>query len=137
MSLKQDVALSCQIFRTNIRRIRYFTVIYYNNRLYYFKDVFLMQLAVSVYHTFYCLQEMMTGFTDDRARNPPPGLPLSWGVSGTDLVSLGITSEVFEEEEDPCVICHEEMTPPTTVMLECKHRFHDEVRDATPTTSFS
>lgn len=106
-------------------------------RLYYFKDVFLMQLAVSVYHTFYCLQEMMTGFTDDRARNPPPGLPLSWGVSGTDLVSLGITSEVFEEEEDPCVICHEEMTPPTTVMLECKHRFHDEVRDATPTTSFS
>lgn len=71
-------------------------------------------------------QEMMTGFTDDRARNPPPGLPLSWGVSGTDLVSLGITSEVFEEEEDPCVICHEEMTPPTTVMLECKHRFHDE-----------
>lgn len=71
------------------------------------------------------------GFAEDRAKNPPPGLLGTWGHSGTDLVGLGVSSEVFEEEEDPCVICHEEMTPPTTVMLECKHRFHDEVRDIT------
>ncbi|XP_061169827.1 E3 ubiquitin-protein ligase TTC3-like [Saccostrea echinata] len=67
------------------------------------------------------------GYPDDRNRSPaPPGLPASWGLPVTDLSSLGITSEVFEEEEDPCVICHEEMTIDTTVMLECKHRFHDE-----------
>ena len=74
---------------------------------------------------------MSIGFAEDRAKNPPPGLLGTWGHSGTDLVGLGVSSEVFEEEEDPCVICHEEMTPPTTVMLECKHGFHDEVRDIT------
>ena len=35
--------------------------------------------------------------------------------------------EVFQEEEDPCVICHEEMTPPSTAQLDCGHRFHDDV----------
>jgi hypothetical protein len=65
----------------------------------------------------------MSGFSDDRGKSAlPPGLSALWGLSGTN-------SEVFEEEEDPCVICHEEMTPATTVMLECKHRFHDEVRN--------
>ncbi|XP_056012499.1 uncharacterized protein LOC125682526 isoform X2 [Ostrea edulis] len=65
-------------------------------------------------------QDLMSGFSDDRGKNIlPPGLSALWGLSGAN-------SEVFEEEEDPCVICHEEMTPTTTVMLECKHRFHDE-----------
>ncbi|KAK3107126.1 hypothetical protein FSP39_007850 [Pinctada imbricata] len=53
---------------------------------------------------------------------PKPLTPPTWA---TGQQTIGYT-EVFEEEEDPCVICHEEMTPPTTVKLECNHRFHDE-----------
>ena len=34
---------------------------------------------------------------------------------------------VLDDEEDPCVICHEEMTPETTKILDCGHRFHAEV----------
>lgn len=63
----------------------------------------------------------MIGFTDDRARNLFFGFLLFWGVLGIDLVSLGIISEVFEEEEDFCVICYEEMIFFIIVMLECKY----------------
>ncbi|XP_060074001.1 E3 ubiquitin-protein ligase TTC3-like isoform X2 [Ylistrum balloti] len=52
---------------------------------------------------------------------PPPGLATSWAFSASDGAN-----EVFEEDEDPCVICHEEMTPTTTRTLDCSHRFHDE-----------
>lgn len=72
---------------------------------------------------------MMIGFIDDRARNSFFGFLLFWGVLGIDLVCLGIISEVFEEEEDFCVICYEEMIFFIIVMLECKYRFYDEVRD--------
>ncbi|XP_023929974.1 E3 ubiquitin-protein ligase TTC3 [Lingula anatina] len=34
------------------------------------------------------------------------------------------SQELFEEEVDPCIICHEELTPATTARLDCKHRFH-------------
>ena len=36
-------------------------------------------------------------------------------------------AEFDEEEEDPCVICHEEMLLTDTVTLHCGHRFHPEV----------
>ncbi|XP_033757927.1 E3 ubiquitin-protein ligase DZIP3-like [Pecten maximus] len=52
---------------------------------------------------------------------PPPGLATNWAFQASDG-----TNEVFEEDEDPCVICHEEMTPTTTRTLDCSHRFHDE-----------
>lgn len=52
---------------------------------------------------------------------PPPGLASNWGFQASDG-----NNEVFEEDEDPCVICHEEMTPTTTRTLDCSHRFHDE-----------
>ena len=39
------------------------------------------------------------------------------------------TPEIYDEEEDPCTICHEEMKPGTTKMLECKHYFHDRVSE--------
>ncbi|XP_076111314.1 uncharacterized protein LOC143079699 isoform X1 [Mytilus galloprovincialis] len=57
---------------------------------------------------------------------PPPGLNTSWGFTESSNTSSYKGEEVFEEEQDPCVICHEEMTPDTTVRLECHHRFHDE-----------
>ncbi len=34
----------------------------------------------------------------------------------------------FDEDEDPCSICHEEMRPGSTKMLQCFHYFHDKVR---------
>ena len=37
-------------------------------------------------------------------------------------------AEIFEEEEDPCIICHEELMPHDTCKLECQHRFHNQVR---------
>ncbi|OWF40060.1 E3 ubiquitin-protein ligase TTC3 [Mizuhopecten yessoensis] len=52
---------------------------------------------------------------------PPPGLATNWAFSASDG-----TGEVFEEDEDPCVICYEEMTPMTTRTLDCSHRFHDK-----------
>ena len=47
----------------------------------------------------------------------------------TSWVSRSTTPEIYDEEEDPCTICHEEMKPGTTKMLECKHYFHDRVSE--------
>ncbi|XP_053408579.1 E3 ubiquitin-protein ligase TTC3-like [Mercenaria mercenaria] len=66
-----------------------------------------------------------------KAVGPPPGLNSSWAfltAGGSKLGSgKGLGSELYrEEEEDPCVICHEEMDPKSIVTLECGHLFHDE-----------
>lgn len=29
--------------------------------------------------------------------------------------------------EDPCIICHDDMTPDDICVLECRHSFHKEV----------
>ncbi|XP_051903652.1 E3 ubiquitin-protein ligase TTC3-like [Hippocampus zosterae] len=57
------------------------------------------------------------------AAAPPPGEPSSiWQKSrhqtpfGTDALNL----------EDPCAICHEEMSPPHCLVLECRHAFHEK-----------
>ena len=34
---------------------------------------------------------------------------------------------MYQEDEDPCAICHEELTVGNTQTLECAHKFHDEV----------
>lgn len=36
--------------------------------------------------------------------------------------------------EDPCIICHEEMSPEDLCVLECRHSFHGEVRINCSTT---
>ncbi|KAK3585081.1 hypothetical protein CHS0354_004270 [Potamilus streckersoni] len=55
---------------------------------------------------------------------PPPGLPASWAFqSGDKFTSLG--EREYFEEEDPCVICHEELTSQAAITLECGHKFHD------------
>ena len=35
---------------------------------------------------------------------------------------------VFEEEEDPCLICMDELSADAMTRLGCSHRFHTEVR---------
>lgn len=40
-----------------------------------------------------------------------------------DLTELWLQLNV----EDPCIICHEDMSPDETCVLECRHSFHDEV----------
>ena len=64
----------------------------------------------------------------------PPGLNSSWAftAAGSDKVGLGSErgsgAELYrEEEEDPCVICHEEMDMKPMVSLQCGHTFHEEV----------
>ncbi|XP_052804857.1 E3 ubiquitin-protein ligase TTC3-like isoform X2 [Mya arenaria] len=77
---------------------------------------------------------------------PPPGLSNKWAFpsngaaalmgrpanssSGAELHRIttngGLGSELFKEEEDPCVICHEEMDLKQVVTLQCGHIFHDE-----------
>ena len=49
----------------------------------------------------------------------PPGPPVN--------MMSNSPSELYNEEEDPCSICHEEMALGTTKMLECRHYFHDKV----------
>ena len=63
----------------------------------------------------------------------PPGLSSGWAFPGAGLT--GVTErgpprgeDVFQDEEDPCVICHEEMTSYPAVNLQCGHKFHDEVK---------
>ncbi|KAL3886869.1 hypothetical protein ACJMK2_026830 [Sinanodonta woodiana] len=57
---------------------------------------------------------------------PPPGLPASWAFqSGDKPTNLG--EREYFEEEDPCVICHEEMTLQEPITLECGHKFHDQI----------
>ena len=59
----------------------------------------------------------------------PPGLSSSWAFptsNSTSSMSSGV-GETFQEDEDPCAICHEELTEGCTITLECAHKFHDEV----------
>ena len=60
---------------------------------------------------------------------PPPGISASWAfpTSGSNNNSSVGGTEMFQEDEDPCAICHEELTLGTTQTLECDHKFHDEV----------
>ena len=34
---------------------------------------------------------------------------------------------MYQEDEDLCAMCHEELTLRTTPTLKCAHKFHDEV----------
>ena len=36
--------------------------------------------------------------------------------------------QVFEEEDDPCLICMDELDAGAMTKLGCAHRFHTEVR---------
>ena len=63
---------------------------------------------------------------------PPPGINSSWAfmAAGGSKEGSGKCSggELYkDEDENPCVICHEEMDPNSIVTLECGHLFHDEV----------
>ena len=87
----------------------------------------LLQTSTSVATT----NPTFPGPVPSKLMTPPPGLSSSWGFLETPSISSK-EEEVFEEEQDPCVICHEEMTLDTTVKLECHHRFHDEVRKISP-----
>ncbi|KAL4229300.1 hypothetical protein ACF0H5_012340 [Mactra antiquata] len=60
------------------------------------------------------------------SNGPPPGISSSWAFAASDKSKI-LSSELFkEEEEDPCVICHEEMEDNSVVRLECGHIFHDQ-----------
>ena len=39
----------------------------------------------------------------------------------------GLGSDMCQEDEDMCAMCHEELTLGTTQTLKCAHKFHDEV----------
>ena len=41
--------------------------------------------------------------------------------------SVGAGEEIFEEEEDPCMICFDELVPTSTSRLACGHRYHSDV----------
>ncbi|XP_070202004.1 E3 ubiquitin-protein ligase TTC3-like isoform X3 [Littorina saxatilis] len=53
---------------------------------------------------------------------PPPGLSAAWSVEGIEPFA----GDRFVEEEDPCAICHEELTAAPILTLECMHRYHDQ-----------
>ncbi len=57
---------------------------------------------------------------------PPSGYstPPSWVHNST------VETPMFEEVDDPCAICHDELLPMNCIRLECGHRFHDRVRVA-------
>lgn len=49
----------------------------------------------------------------------PVRRPLDWSELGA--------GDNFEEE-DPCAICHEELSSAPITTLDCRHQFHDEVK---------
>ncbi|XP_076438355.1 uncharacterized protein LOC143277431 isoform X2 [Babylonia areolata] len=53
---------------------------------------------------------------------PPPGISPAWSVEGLDPVM----GDRFVEEEDPCLICTDELSTAPTLVLDCGHRFHDQ-----------
>ncbi|KAK7471488.1 hypothetical protein BaRGS_00035882 [Batillaria attramentaria] len=63
-----------------------------------------------------------------RGLPPPPGLNPSWSVEG--LEPMGSAHEFGGvdrfEEEDPCAICHDELSSAPVTTLDCTHRFHDQ-----------
>ncbi|XP_041372598.1 uncharacterized protein LOC121385873 [Gigantopelta aegis] len=50
----------------------------------------------------------------------PPGLTSTWGYN-----NMHAHQEIFMEEKDPCVICHEELSISDIATLDCNHRFHE------------
>ncbi|XP_006814782.2 E3 ubiquitin-protein ligase TTC3-like [Saccoglossus kowalevskii] len=51
----------------------------------------------------------------------PIGPPMSPVMPEPSLHNIGFN---LDDDVDPCVICHEELTTGATCVLECKHRFH-------------
>lgn len=50
---------------------------------------------------------------------PGPGLDLTLSLCWFQL-----------NVEDPCIICHDDMSPDDICVLECRHSFHKEVSDS-------
>ena len=77
---------------------------------------------LNVQETFFLLQ---TPDILEKPKVPPPGLSASWAfpVGGVN----NNNSEMFQEDEDPCAICHEDLTIGSAITLECDHQFHDTV----------
>ncbi|KAK6173520.1 hypothetical protein SNE40_016953 [Patella caerulea] len=48
----------------------------------------------------------------------PPGFTANKGLSTPEL-------ELFTEDEDPCAICHDDLSLQPVRILECKHSFHE------------
>ncbi|XP_019728437.1 E3 ubiquitin-protein ligase TTC3 isoform X3 [Hippocampus comes] len=57
------------------------------------------------------------------AAAPPPVEPSSIWQKSRDQPPLGANALNLE---DPCAICHEEMSPPHCLVLECRHAFHEK-----------
>ena len=62
--------------------------------------------------------------TTSRRMAPPPGLSAAWSVEGLEV---GMGGGRFQEEEDPCAICTDELSSAPVQTLDCGHRFHDQV----------
>jgi E3 ubiquitin-protein ligase DZIP3 len=59
---------------------------------------------------------------DQRHRLSQAGMNINYGGVPKSMLDI----DIFEEEEDPCVICHDEMNPGDTITLECQHCFHNQ-----------
>ena len=56
------------------------------------------------------------------ARSSPWG-----GASSMDQFAGGRIVNMDEEDEDPCIICHEELYLTNSTRLQCGHVFHENV----------
>ena len=90
------------------------------------RESFCNLMIVSKYLAFPFL--LQAAHLSEKPVAPPPGLSTSWAfpVASTNNSSSG-SIEMFQEDEDPCAICHEDLTTGSTITLECAHKFHDEV----------
>ncbi|XP_071957413.1 uncharacterized protein [Antedon mediterranea] len=59
---------------------------------------------------------------------PPPGISMSTdtGLSTWKTMPIRNPKPLSLEEDDPCVICHEEMPTKPVSTLECQHTFHTD-----------
>ena len=73
-------------------------------------------------------QRPPNGFGNQKWEPAKPPPKSAWASKKAEKID-------FEEEEDPCVICHEEMNK-NIVTLRCGHKFHPYVSSSSTSVYF-
>jgi len=71
-------------------------------------------LQLSAAPNFLLASNKLLGYQAGEPNNSGPG-----SSAGDD--------EMFEEEEDPCIVCHEELAADNVTKLDCGHSYHTKV----------
>lgn len=76
--------------------------------------------------------------TPKKIKNPvsPTSKDYKYCCHFFNIKSIFFKTLIQLNTEDPCIICHEDMSPEDTCVLECRHSFHEEVSQTEKTLWF-